>query len=92
MIKSFVHKGLTAFYEKGSVKGIQVNHAKKLRMQLAALDTACVIADLDIPGYRLHPLQGDRAGIWSITVNGNWRLTFEFVDGNVHVLNYEDYH
>ncbi len=92
MIKSFVHKGLKAFYEKGSVKGIQVNHAKKLRMQLAALDTACVIADLDIPGYRLHPLQGDRAGIWSITVNGNWRLTFEFVDGNVHVLNYEDYH
>jgi proteic killer suppression protein len=92
MIKSFVHKGLKAFYEKGSVKSIQANHAKKLRMQLAALDTACVIADLDIPGYRLHPLQGDRAGIWSVTVNGNWRLTFEFVDGNVHVLNYEDYH
>ena len=61
-------------------------------MQLAALDTACVIDDLDIPGYRLHVLHGNRTGIWSITVNGNWRLTFEFVDGNVHVLNYEDYH
>ncbi len=92
MIKSFAHKGLKVFYETGSVKGIQANHAKKLRMQLAALDTACVIEDVNIPGYRLHPLQGNRIGIWSITVNGNWRLTFEFIEGNVHVLNYEDYH
>ena len=92
MIKSFAHKGLKVFYETGSVKGIQANHAKKLRMQLAALDTACVIEDVNIPGYRLHPLQGNRIGIWAITVNGNWRLTFEFIEGNVHVLNYEDYH
>ena len=92
MIKSFAHKGLKVFYETGSVKGIQANHAKKLRMQLAALDTACVIEDVNIPGYRLHPLQGNLIGIWSITVNGNWRLTFEFIEGNVHVLNYEDYH
>ena len=61
-------------------------------MQLAALDTAQVIDDMDIPGYRLHPLKGSRKGIWSITVNGNWRLTFEFKNGNVHILNYEDYH
>ena len=92
MIKSFAHKGLKVFYETGNVKGIQANHAKKLRMQLAALDTASVIEDVNIPGYRLHTLQGNRAGIWSITVNGNWRLTFEFIEGNVHVLNYEDYH
>jgi toxin HigB-1 len=92
MIKSFIHKGLKAFYEKGSVKGIQGNQAKKLRMQLAALDSAYVIDDIDIPGYRLRPLHGNRTGMWSITVNGNWRLTFEFVDGNVHVLNYENYH
>ena len=61
-------------------------------MQLAALDTAQSIEDMDIPGYRLHQLKGSRKGFWSITVNGNWRLTFEFLDGNVHVLNYEDYH
>ena len=73
-------------------KGIQANHARKLRMQLAALDTAQTIDDMDIPGYRLHQLTGDRKGIWSITVNANWRLTFEFTDGNVYVLNYEDYH
>ena len=92
MIKSFKHKGLEKFYESGSTKGIQANHAKKLRMQLTALDTAQSINDMDIPGYRLHQLTGDRKGIWTITVNANWRLTFEFEEGNVFILNYEDYH
>jgi proteic killer suppression protein len=92
MIKSFKHKGLETFYESDSTKGIQANHAKKLRMQLAALDTAQAIDDMDIPGYRLHQLTGDRRGIWTITVNANWRLTFEFEEGNVYILNYEDYH
>jgi proteic killer suppression protein len=92
MIKSFKHKGLEKFYLSGSTKGIQFDHAKKLRMQLAALDTAQVIEDLDLPGYRLHSLKGERKGIWSITVNGNWRITFEFTDGNVYIVNYEDYH
>jgi len=92
MIKSFKHKGLEKFYDSGSTKGIQANHAKKLRMQLAALDTAQSIEDMDIPGYRLHQLTGDRKDIWTITVNANWRLTFEFEAGNVYILNYEDYH
>ncbi len=92
MIKSFKHKGLEKFYGSGTTKGIRANHARKLRMQLATLDTAQTIDDMDIPGYRLHQLTGDRKGIWSITVNANWRLTFEFTDGNVYVLNYEDYH
>ena len=92
MVKSFKHKGLKKFYETGSTKGIQSNHVRKLRMQLAALDTAQSIKDMNIPGYHLHQLKGSRKGLWSITVNGNWRLTFEFVDGNVHILNYEDYH
>lgn len=92
MIKSFQHKGLRLYYETGSTKGIQVKHAEKLRMQLVALDTAFEIDDLDIPGFKLHPLKGDRKGTWSISVSGNWRLTFEFVDGNAYLLNYEDYH
>lgn len=92
MIKSFKHKGLERFFESGTTRGIQQGHAQKLRMQLAALDTAQVIEDLDIPGYRLHPLKGNRKGIWSITVNGNWRITFEFKEGNVFIVNYEDYH
>ena len=61
-------------------------------MQLAALDTASVIEDINLPGYRLHPLKGQRKNIWAITVSANWRLTFEFNDGDVYLLNYEDYH
>ena len=92
MIKSFKHKGLEAFFETGSKKGIQAKHANKLRMQLAALDTAHCIDDIDIPGYRLHQLKGKRKDLWSITVNGNWRVTFEFDRGDAYIVNYEDYH
>ena len=61
-------------------------------MQLIALDTAHQIEDLDIPGYRLHQLKGSLKKFWSITVNANWRITFEFSDGNIYIVNYEDYH
>ncbi|KZZ14123.1 Killer protein, partial [Oleiphilus sp. HI0079] len=63
------------------------HHAKKLKMQLAAIDTAQVIDDVDLPGYQLHPLKGEREDIWSISVNGR-RVTFEFKDGNAFILNY----
>lgn len=92
MIKTFKHKGIEVFYRSGNTKGIQANHSNRLRMQLAALDTAQNIEDMRLPGYRLHSLKGSRKGSWSISVNGNWRLTFKFVDGNVHLLDYEDYH
>ncbi len=92
MIQPFRHKGLRKFFESGSVAGIQPQHAKRLRMQLAALDSAQVIEDMDIPGFRLHPLKGADRGKWSIWVNGNWRLTLEFRDGQAYVLDYEDYH
>jgi toxin HigB-1 len=92
MIQSFRHKGLRRFYESGSMSGIQPHHAKRLRMQLAALDTAQSINDMSIAGFRLHRLKGEGKGRWSIWVNGNWRLTFEFRDGHAFVLDYEDYH
>lgn len=92
MIKSFQHKGLRKLFETGSTVGVQAAHAKKLRMQLAALNTAQLVDDMDIPGFRLHPLKGELHGRWSIMVNGNWRVTFEFRDGNAYVLDYEDYH
>ncbi|MCX7119990.1 MAG: type II toxin-antitoxin system RelE/ParE family toxin [Legionellales bacterium] len=92
MIKSFKHKGLKLFFEKGEHSGVQAKHKKRLRLQLSALDTAQVIEDMDLPGYRLHKLKGDRKDLWSITVNGNWRITFEFTDGDVYIVNYEDYH
>ncbi|MGM7447805.1 type II toxin-antitoxin system RelE/ParE family toxin [Idiomarina sp. ST20R2A10] len=92
MIKTFKHKGLRLYFEIGSTRGIQANHAARLRMQLVALNTAMKVSDLDIPGYKLHPLKGSRKNIWSIAVSSNWRLTFEFRDGHVYLLNYEDYH
>jgi toxin HigB-1 len=92
MIKSFRHKGLRRLFETGSTSGIQASQARRLRMQLVALDTAQTIDDMDIPGFRLHPLKGDQSKRWSITVNGNWRITFEFRDGHAYVLDYEDYH
>ncbi len=92
MIRSFRHKGLQRFFERGIKSGIQSKHAQRLRLQLAALDSALTIEDMDIPGYRLHKLKGKAKNRWSIWVNGNWRLTFEFRDGDVHILNYEDYH
>ena len=92
MIKSFPHKGLELFFEKGKKSGIQAKHAKRLRMQLAALDTAFAIDDMDVPGYRLHRLKGQAKNLWSIWVGENRRLTFEFTEGDVQILNYEDYH
>ena len=92
VIKSFKHKGLRRYFETGNKSGIQAKQAARLRLQLAALDTARVIDDMDVPGYRLHPLKGRAKDLWSIWVSGNWRLTFEFSDGNVYVLDYEDYH
>jgi len=92
MIKSFKHKGLRLFYQTGSMAGIQAAHENRLRMQLAALDTAVGVEDMDVPGFRLHPLKGQRKGLWSIWVSGSWRLTFEFREGNAYIVNYEDYH
>ncbi len=67
-------------------------HAVRLRMLLAALDTAQTIQDMNVPGFKLHPLKGRLKGRWAISVSGNWRLTFEFRDGDIHLLDYEDYH
>lgn len=92
MIKSFRHKGLRKFYEAGSITGIQSSHNSRLRMIMAALDTSMKTSDMDIPGFRLHPLKGKLKGRWSVSVSGNWRVTFEFRDGNAYILDYEDYH
>ena len=92
MIKSFIHKGLQKFYENGTTKGIQFEHSKKIKIRLSALDTALVIEDLALPGFNLHQLKGERTEIYSIKVSGNWRITFRFENGDVEIVNYEDYH
>ena len=92
MISTIKHKGLREFYENDSKKGIKPEQAPRLRLMLVALDSSQTIDDMDIPGYRLHPLKGKLKNRWSVSVSGNWRLTFEFKDGNVYLLDYEDYH
>jgi len=92
MIKSFKHKGLKGFFTTGSVAGINPAHADKLEERLQALHTATTIDDMDLPGWRLHPLKGNLAGTWAVDVSGNWRVTFKFKDGHAYVANYEDYH
>ncbi len=92
MIKSFEHKGLQKFFETGSLKGIKPQHKQKIRIKLAALDTAICIEDMDLPGFRLHQLKGKKKGLWAIDVSKNWRIIFKFQDGNAYIVNYEDYH
>ena len=92
MIKSFTHKGLERFFTTGSQAGIQVIHAKRLRLILSLLNDARSLSDLDAPALKLHGLKGDRAGFWSVTVQANWRVIFRFDDGNAYVVDYLDYH
>lgn len=92
MIKSFEHKGLQAFFETGNKAGIQPHHAPKLARLLARLHAAKVPEDMNVPGWRLHPLAGNLAGHHSVFVNGNWRLTFRFDDGDAVLVDYQDYH
>ena len=92
MIKTFKHKGLRKFFETGSASGIQPGHKQKLRIRLTALNTATCIEDMDLPGFRLHPLKGILQGFWAIDVSKNWRITFKFNDGDAYIVNYEDYH
>lgn len=92
MIRSFRHKGIETFFLTGSKSGIQAKHAKRLRLQLATLDQAKAPSDMGAPNWRLHPLKGDNVGRWAVWVDGNWRLTFAFVDGDAELIDYEDYH
>lgn len=92
MIKSFAHKGLEKFFQSGSKAGIQAHHAIRLRLQLAMLDNARRAEDMGAPGWSLHPLKGNLKGHWSITVNGNWRLTFRFEGEDAILVDYQDYH
>lgn len=92
MIKTFRHKGLQAFFETGNKAGINPQHAAKLSRQLLALDKAAQPNDMNISGWRLHALAGNLLGHYSITVNGNWRMTFMFEGEHAVLVDYQDYH
>ncbi|MDA3955772.1 peptidase [Oceanispirochaeta crateris] len=92
MIKSFKHKGLEQFFISGSKKGIQPDHSRKLARILDRLDASITVQDMALPGYKLHQLSGNEKEIWSVWVNGNWRVTFFFEEGDAYVVDYRDYH
>jgi toxin HigB-1 len=92
MIKSFKHKGLEKFFLDDDSSGINPEHVKRLQKILTAVNIAEFVTDLNLTGFKLHSLKGDRKDIWAITVRANWRITFKFEDGNAYILNYEDYH
>ncbi|MFC1612213.1 type II toxin-antitoxin system RelE/ParE family toxin [Myxococcota bacterium] len=92
MIKSFAHKGLEELFFDGTKKGVQGKHAVKLTMLLDRLDAATAVQDMGFPGSGLHPLKGKLAGFWAVKVSGNWRLVFEFEDGDAYDVDYVDYH
>jgi len=92
MIVSFRHRGLKRLYERGDASLIRGDMRGRVARVLFVLDQVETLDEVNMPGFRLHPLVGKRKGEWSIRVTGNWRITFIFEDGNVFDVNLEDYH
>ncbi len=92
MIRSFRHKGLKRLHEDDNSRGVAVEHALKLRDILVRLDAVISIVDMDLPGFRLHPLKGEYKGFWAVTVRANWRVVFRIQEGDIFDVDYLDYH
>lgn len=92
MILNFRHKGLERFFSKSDYRGIPAQHAARLERLLDRLDAALKPDDMSLPGYRFHPLKGERKGTYAVSVSGNWRLTFRFAGEDAADIDLEDYH
>jgi len=92
MIRSIRHKGLKRLYQDDDPRGVTREHAAKLRDILARLDAAGTVSDMDLPGFRLHPLKGELKGLWAVTVRANWRVISRFAEGEALDVDYVDYH
>ena len=93
MIKSWKHKGLQKLYQNDDASGVQAKDVERLKLRLQVLDDAETTDEFkNYPGFKFHPLKGDRKNLYAITVRANWRITFEFTDGDAYILNLEDYH
>ena len=92
MIGGFRHKGLERFFRSGDTRGINAQHAARLRRLLTTLNTSTGPAGMNLPGYRLHRLKGERKEQWAVLVSGNWRLVFEFEGENATDVDLIDYH
>lgn len=92
VIRSIRHRGLRRLYEDDDPRGLFAEHVPMLRDILARLDAAATVSDMNLPGFRLHPLKGSRKGFWAVTVRANWRVVFRFTDGEARDVDYVDYH
>ena len=92
MIKSFKHKDIEEFFYTGKKIGIKTEHAGRLEIILDRLNAANEVKDMNYPGSNLHKLTGDKKGQYAVKVSGNWRIFFEFFDGDAYVVDYDDYH
>jgi proteic killer suppression protein len=92
MIRSIRHKGLKRLHDDDDPRGVSADHAIKLRDILARLDAAHTVSDMDMPGFRLHPLKGELKGMWAVTVRANWRVIFSFAGTDAFDVDCVDYH
>jgi len=92
MIASFRHRGLERYFSTGSKAGIRPEHAERLRLVLGRLAAAVSAQDMNLPGLRLHRLKGKLKDRWSVSISGNWRVTFTFSGKDAVLVDYEDYH
>ena len=91
VIRTFRHKGLKQLFETGKSGAVAPDLARRAKLVLDYLDAAITVYDTGIAGLRLHELKGERKATWSVTVSGNWRITFAFRDGDAYEVNLEDY-
>ena len=92
MIRSFRHRGLERFFSTGDRRKIDARQADRILRVLDRLDAAARPEDLDLPGFDFHALKGDRKGTYSVSISGNWRITFRHEAGDAMDVNLEDYH
>ena len=92
MIENFKHKGLKRLFENGESKGLLADHVEKIENILAVLNRAARPSDMDLPGFKVHPLKGDRKGFYGVTVRANWRVIVRFEEGNACDVELIDYH
>lgn len=92
VIRTFKHKGLARLFEKSDHRGVPAQHGPRIERMLDRLDASLRPGDMDLPGYRFHPLKGERIGEFAVSVSGNWRMTFRFDGEDASDVNLEDYH
>jgi len=92
MITTYKHKGLKELFEEGKSKHIAADLTNRLKRLLDFLNRAVAVTDMNLPGFRLHELKGERKGTWAVNVGGNWRLTFKFAEREASDVDLEDYH